>query len=211
MPSGSRVPELGSRGEGWVALQLLAIAAILGCRFTGVEQTHVGLEVAGLPGLAAGPGVLGLGLAAGVVLQFVSLYAIEPLIARATGKLPDVSLFSAFTSNWRFLVLSLVVSWTIAAIGEEFTYRGYLMSRTAQVLGSSRRAWTVALVVTSALFGAAHLYQGASGVITTGLTGLILGALFLACGRNLWVPIMAHGANDTIGFLLLFFGRYPGQ
>lgn len=130
------------------------------------------------PGPEAGRGRWALlGLGAGTVFQFLSLYAIEPLIARATGKLPDVSLFAG----------------------------------AAQVLGGSRAVWIVALLVTSALFGAGHLYQGMSGAIATGLTGLIMGALYLGCGRNLWVPIMAHGANDTVGFLLLFLGRYPGQ
>src|SRR6266487_2967217 len=36
MPSRSRLPELGPRGEGWVVLQLLLVAAIAGCGFVGV-------------------------------------------------------------------------------------------------------------------------------------------------------------------------------
>src|SRR5512133_529600 len=36
MPSRSRLPELGRRGEGWVVLQLLLAAAIAGCGFVGV-------------------------------------------------------------------------------------------------------------------------------------------------------------------------------
>src|SRR6266567_2839984 len=36
MPSRSRLPELGSRGEGWVVLQLLLFAAIAGCGFVAV-------------------------------------------------------------------------------------------------------------------------------------------------------------------------------
>jgi protein-S-isoprenylcysteine O-methyltransferase Ste14 len=36
MPDGSRLPELGPRGEGWVALALLLGAAIAGCGFVGV-------------------------------------------------------------------------------------------------------------------------------------------------------------------------------
>jgi protein-S-isoprenylcysteine O-methyltransferase Ste14 len=35
MPSGSRLPNLGPRGEGWVVLQLLLGAAIAGCGFVG--------------------------------------------------------------------------------------------------------------------------------------------------------------------------------
>jgi len=36
MPNASRLPELGPRGEGWVALQLLLGAAIAGCGFVGI-------------------------------------------------------------------------------------------------------------------------------------------------------------------------------
>jgi len=36
MPSASRLPELGPRGEGWLLLQLLLGAAIVGCGFVGL-------------------------------------------------------------------------------------------------------------------------------------------------------------------------------
>jgi protein-S-isoprenylcysteine O-methyltransferase Ste14 len=36
----SRVPELGPRGEGWVALQVLLFAAIVGCGFVHVYWPH---------------------------------------------------------------------------------------------------------------------------------------------------------------------------
>jgi hypothetical protein len=36
MPRADRLPELGPRGEGWLVLQLLLGAAIIGCGFVGV-------------------------------------------------------------------------------------------------------------------------------------------------------------------------------
>jgi hypothetical protein len=41
--------------------------------------------------------------------------------------------------------------------------------------------------------------------------GLLLGALYLACGRNLTAAIVAHGVTDTIDVLLMFAGKYPGM
>jgi membrane protease YdiL (CAAX protease family) len=41
--------------------------------------------------------------------------------------------------------------------------------------------------------------------------GLLLGALYLACGRNLAAPIIAHGITDTVDVLLMYVGRYPGM
>ena len=150
------------------------------------------------------------GYRGGIVYQGFSLYIAEPAIARLTGKLPDVSLFAPLAGNIHFLLISLTVAWTLAAFGEEFVYRGYLVTRIARVLGDTPRAWLGALVVTSILFGVGHQYQGLSGMITAGLGGFTFGLLYLVTGCNLWVAVVAHGTMDTVGFLLLFLGKYPG-
>ena len=151
-----------------------------------------------------------LGVAIGIGYQYFSLYVLEPLIARITGDLPDVSQFAPLIGNTFFLFISLILSWTLAAFGEELVYRGYLMNRFADLVGSTRAGWLVSLVVVSILFGVSHLYQGTSGVITITMTGLLLGGLYLVTGRNLWLPIIVHGVNDTLGFILIFLGKYPG-
>src|SRR5213076_3596424 len=107
-----------------------------------------------------------VGIGAGIVYQGFSLYIAEPAIARLTGKLPDVSLFAPLAGNVHFLLISLAVAWTLAAFGEEFVYRGYLLTRVAQVLGDGSRAWLGALALTSILFGVGHGYQGLSGMIS---------------------------------------------
>jgi protein-S-isoprenylcysteine O-methyltransferase Ste14 len=62
MPTGSRLPELGRRGEGWVVLQLLLGMAIAGCGFVDVYW----------PGsVESFFGVLGLLIAVTGVLLFV--------------------------------------------------------------------------------------------------------------------------------------------
>ena len=151
-----------------------------------------------------------LGVAIGIGYQSFSLYVIEPLIARGTGNLPDVSQFAPLIGNKFFLFISIVISWTLAAFGEELAFRGYLMNRIADLVGSSPMGWAISVTLVSALFGIVHLYQGASGMITIALTGFVLGGLYLASGRNLWLPIIVHGVNDTLGFVLIFLGKYPG-
>src|SRR6266850_8247893 len=152
-----------------------------------------------------------VGIVAGFGYQGFSLYVAEPAIARVTGKLPDVSLFAPLAGNVHFLLISLAVAWTLAAFGEEFVYRGYLLTRIARALGGAPRAWVGALTFTSILFGVGHAYQGWSGMITAGLGGFVFGLLYLATGRNLWVAVIAHGTMDTVGVLLLFLGKYPGS
>ncbi len=40
--------------------------------------------------------------------------------------------------------------------------------------------------------------------------GLLPGLIYLRTGRNLAVPIIAHGIQDSINFVLIFFGKYSG-
>jgi len=62
------------------------------------------------------------------------------------------------------------------------------------------------MLLVSILFGYGHYYKGTSGVIDSGVAGLILGSAYLLSGRNLWVPILAHGFIDTFGVIAAFFG-----
>jgi hypothetical protein len=89
-------------------------------------------------------------------------------------------------------------------------WRGYALSRVAGLLGESRAAWMAALGIVNVGFGLAHLYQGWTGVIETALAGALLGALYLANGRNLALPMAAHFVSNAIDFALLYAGRYPG-
>jgi membrane protease YdiL (CAAX protease family) len=142
--------------------------------------------------------------------QFVSLYVVEPLLARLSGELPDVSMFRTLVGNEAELLFWLVISWTLAAFAEEMVFRGWLTARVAEMLGMTRNAWVIAIIITSVIFGLAHLYQGLSGIFATGITGLLFGIAYLASGRNLWCAILAHGLTDTIGFVMIYLGVYPG-
>ena len=90
-------------------------------------------------------------------------------------------------------------------------YRGYLMNRVADLLNRTRGAWIVSLLGVHVGFGLAHAYQGLTGVFDEDLMGLLLGLIYLRTGRNLGVPIMAHGIQDSIDFVLIFLGKYPGK
>jgi membrane protease YdiL (CAAX protease family) len=103
------------------------------------------------------------------------------------------------------------LAWTLAAFGEEMFWRGYLMNRVADVFGRTKAAWVLSLVAVSAVFGLAHEYQGLAGWIEEGLAGLALGLMYLRTGKNLSVPILAHGVSDTIDMVLIFLGEMPGM
>jgi Type II CAAX prenyl endopeptidase Rce1-like len=54
---------------------------------------------------------------------------------------------------------------------------------------------TLALLISSVIFGFNHLYQGAGGVAGTAIVGFLFGLLFLLTG-NLLLPIILHGVMD---------------
>ena len=147
-----------------------------------------------------------LGVAAGFLLQAVALLIVLPVLRALGVAMPDLAPFQIIEGNPPILLVYLVVAWTSAAFGEELIWRGFLLHRIAGLLGNRRSAWWIGVVSTSILFGLAHAYQGTTGVILTGLTGLAFGGLFLLTGRNLWPIIVAHGTMDTISFLLIYAG-----
>lgn len=148
-------------------------------------------------------------LAAGIALQLISEFVTEPIIERLTGRTADLSSFRSLVGNLPATLFMLALVWTLAAFGEELAYRGYVLERAATLGNRSPAAYAVAVVVVGLLFGLGHYYQGVAGVINSTFSGLFFGALYLAAGRNLWLPILAHGFSDTIGLALIYFGLVP--
>jgi len=150
------------------------------------------------------------GATAGLAMEAIELFITQPLLVRWTGKMPDLSDVTVVEGNWKLLLIFLALTWTLAAFGEELVYRGYLMGRVAGLLGDKRTAWAVGLIVVSIVFGCGHIDQGGTGMIENIWNGMLLGALYLACGRNLTAAIIAHGVTDTVDVLLMYAGKYPG-
>jgi membrane protease YdiL (CAAX protease family) len=54
---------------------------------------------------------------------------------------------------------------------------------------------TAAWCLSSIAFGLAHLYQGRSGVVSTGVGGFAFGLLAMFTG-SLWLPMLLHSLAD---------------
>ena len=113
---------------------------------------------------------------------------------------------SEITGNIKIALLALLIVWTFAAFGEEIAYRGYLLTRAADLGNRTTAAYWIGIVVVSVLFGYGHYYKGPTGILDSGIAGLILGAAYVVSGRNLWASILAHGFIDTVGVVMVFFG-----
>jgi len=133
-------------------------------------------------------------------------FVIEPLTAHFWPAAVAPSGSEAIPGNARAALVGLLIVWTFAAFGEEIAYRGYLLTRAADVGGRSTAAYWAGIVLVSVLFGYGHYYKGPAGIIDSGIAGLILGAAYMLSGRNLWTCILAHGFIDTVAVIALFFG-----
>ena len=184
----------------------LFFLAWVSLRLRGMRWKEIGFEQPKNWGRA-----FGVGIAIGFAMEVLELFVTQPLLARWIGKMPDLSDFADLVGNVKLLLIYLALVWVLGAVGEELVYRGYLMNRIAGLFRNTRAAWTVSLVAVSVAFGCAHLDQGSTGMVENILNGLLLGGLYLACGRNLAVPVIAHAFSDTLDFLLIYLGKYPGM
>lgn len=194
--------------RGWIPVSKTPELLLLGwisLRLRGLRWKDVGLTRS-----RSWPVTIAIGLSLGALLEAFQLLVTQPILARLLGRQPDLETFRMLTGNIRMTLLFIVLSWTLAAFGEEMFWRGYLMNRVTDVFGHGRAGWISSLVMVSGVFGLAHGYQGLTGWIEEGLAGFFLGLMYLIARRNLWTPILAHGMCDTIDMVLLFLGKMPG-
>jgi membrane protease YdiL (CAAX protease family) len=79
-----------------------------------------------------------------------------------------------------------------AGVVEETLYRGFIIWYLVQLMP----LWA-AIVVSSAVFGLGHSYQGVGGVLRVFLIGLCFGALYAISG-SIWLPILGHAMLDIL-------------
>jgi len=78
-----------------------------------------------------------------------------------------------------------------AGVCEELLYRGWVLSFFAAALGS---VW-LGLLISSVLFGFAHVYQGRSAILGTGIVGAVFAIVYVVCG-SLIPGQLLHTAMD---------------
>ena len=86
-----------------------------------------------------------------------------------------------------------------AGVCEEWLYRGFFLAVVAAVAGGLPDG--VLVLVAAVAFGLAHAYQGRVGIITTGVLGGVMAAVYLQTG-SLLLPVLLHAVID-LRFLLV--------
>ena len=132
-----------------------------------------------------------VGAATIALLQWLNLRRVAKLPKKARGRLQAISERILPQSSIELLpYLALAMT---AGLCEEYLYRGFAMAALARAgLG----AWATVLL-SSTLFGMAHLYQGRSGFAGTLVVGTVLGVARIAYDSLIPV-ILWHTALDIV-------------
>lgn len=144
------------------------------------------------------------GLIFGLAVTLAFGLALEPLIERMAGDPIDLSALGDIEGDIRAFLLLLAVGLLFGGIVEEVIFRGYVVGWGAALFGARAGPWLC--VLSAAVFGISHLYQGVAGVVATGLIGLCFGFFYLWTGRRLLPVIVAHMTVNAVGVTALYLG-----
>jgi hypothetical protein len=148
-----------------------------------------------------------IAIVAAALLLLGSQFVIEPLARHLWHRPEQVSsLLTVPAHDWKFALRNLAIVWVFAGFGEEVGYRGYLLTRAADLGNRSKIAYVAAMLYVALLFGFGHSYKGPAGVMDSTYSGPVLGGVYLFSGRNLWAAILAHGIADTVAVAIIFMG-----
>jgi len=147
-----------------------------------------------------------IGIIMGAVVALASTVLFEPLAEKLTGEEHDFSVYDNLRGNFSLLLRWMPIVWIWVAVIEEVVFRGFVLKELVLAFGGRVAGIVIGVVVSSIVFGLSHLYQGKSGVISTGIVGFLLGCIFIWTGFNLWLLIIVHGTIDTVGLAMIYAG-----
>jgi membrane protease YdiL (CAAX protease family) len=133
-----------------------------------------------------------------VAAAFV-LAAVGALLRLTHLSLPERTVSALAPRDAAELILFLGLSLS-AGFCEELLFRGYFHQQFAHL--AKGRVWA-GIAVSAVLFGMAHLYEGAAGVISIAIFGLMFSLLALK-RRSLRPGMIAHAWHDSFSGLILF-------
>lgn len=172
-----------------IAFQWIIVALVAWRAWAhGFTAAELGLTIDGkgrvlLTGIA--------GAAALAILQWLNLRRMGRLPAAARGLLQ--SLAERIFPQSRVEMLTYFALAVTAGLCEEFLYRGFALGA---IIRAGSPVWA-AVVISSILFGLAHIYQGRGGSVGTMLLGVLFGAARVV--YHSLVPIVLwHAAVDLV-------------
>lgn len=113
--------------------------------------------------------------------------------------------FADIPGNLSLYLVWIAISWVIGGLTEELLFRGFLISRLENLMSKLPFAIVYAIIIQALIFGQQHMYyQGAIGLVETGIIGVVSGIIYILCKRRLWALVISHGLANTLGMTMLF-------
>lgn len=190
----------------WVANVAMLVTIWLGLRVRGQTWEHLGLAVR-----FGGRRALARAFLQSIAVLVVALVAfvagsVLPVTVAAAPVQADMSGYEYLHGNLPMLLVALAAVYVVSSFGEEVVYRGFFMTRLAEMGNGSRLAWSAAAVTSAVVFGLAHFDWGVVGIVQTAFMGLALAVSYLVVRRNLWVLVLAHAYIDTVLLVQMYMG-----
>ncbi len=162
-------------------LVLTALWFLLG---RDADALGLSLSVSGWQWLGLGLGVIAV---IGLLIQMKLVLDRPDELAKLRKSMGDLEALTPHNDREERMFMGLSVT---AGVCEEILYRGMLLALLAPLLGT----WG-AVVVGAVIFGLGHVYQGWTGILKTGIVGLVMGALTVFSG-SLFAAIILHAVID---------------
>ncbi|MGH9492207.1 MAG: CPBP family glutamic-type intramembrane protease [Terriglobales bacterium] len=173
-------------GYVWVGMrrQRLTLAEITGGKWKTPEDALLDVAVAGGFWLVAAGVLVAAGFALGLAGQGQQAETMKKLGFLAPANVTEIILWLGLSAT--------------AGFCEEIIFRGYLQRQFITLTHSS----LVGIVLSAAVFGASHGYQGAARMVQIGVFGLMFGVL-AHFRKSLRPGMMAHAWHDSFSGIVL--------
>ena len=204
--------ELAARLRGFGLLGILSILIILAGNFLFVPLSAIlvlaWVSLSQTPWREIGyvrprswARTLVIGIAFGVAFKFLMKAVVMPLL----GAPPINQAFHWVAGNTAALPFMVYLMIVVAGFGEETLYRGWMFERLGKLFGTSVRARTSIVMLTTVVFALPHyLDQGIAGVEQAFIAGLVYGTIFARTGR-IFVLMVAHAAFDLTALAMIYW------
>ncbi|HEY5980129.1 MAG TPA: type II CAAX endopeptidase family protein [Microlunatus sp.] len=217
LPDGSS-PVRAQHGTRWrvvagveVALATVAVildlaiptVVILGLMVVSLVIRRDGLSTMGFHRVARPWVLAGTMFACAAAWSLLNIAVLKPVVNHLSGTTQDMSQFMGLQGDLTKLLTLVAVSWTLAALGEEVAFRGFVLTRMSELVGSAGIRLALAVALTSILMGLLHTEYGLVGVVTSAVDSIFYSVLRYRY-RTLWASILAHGFINTIGLVTFF-------
>jgi membrane protease YdiL (CAAX protease family) len=184
-----------------VAIYKLVVIAViyLLLRIGGEEFGALGV------GRARWPARVGVGAAIGLVMFLGLNIGLSAALNALIPPSPDtVSSVMSFFRDPVHLLAWLPIGIFGGGVGEELE-RIFVLTRFERWLG--RPGLVLGVVLSSAMFGFGHLYQGLGSALSTAVSGLVFALVYLR-RRSALEPIVAHALSDVLAMIGATLGAH---